>query len=121
LVARQAGRFFRGNGHPLVTDAAWVGGTTSGVARAAAVEEPVAEAIAAGARAAGLWLVALAPAEGPERLSLLPASERESRERRSRGWTRRLAAATAAIWLGVGGIYLTRLSWERRRVERELG
>ena len=120
LVAQQAGRFFRRNGHPLVTDAAWVGGRTSGVARAAAVEEPVAEAIASGALAAGLWLDTIAPAEGPETLSLLPSSERESRERRSRAGTRRLAVTTAAIWLGVAVIYLARLSSEGRRVEREL-
>ena len=36
LVAQQAGRFFRKNGQPLVTDAAWVGKGEARVARAAA-------------------------------------------------------------------------------------
>ncbi len=56
LVAHQAGRFFRRNGHPLVTDATWLGEGPGRVAKVAAVEEPLVEAIAAGARAAGLWL-----------------------------------------------------------------
>src|SRR2546429_4396774 len=64
LVAQQAGRFFRKNGQPLVTDATWVGKGATRVADAAAVEEPLVEAIAAGARAAGLWLEAVAPAGG---------------------------------------------------------
>ncbi len=63
LVAQQAGRFFRKNGQPLVTDAAWVGTGEARVARAAAVEESLVEAVAAGARAAGLWLETIAPAE----------------------------------------------------------
>jgi len=120
LVAQQAGRFFRKNGQPLVTDAAWVGKGTARVARAAAVEEPLVEAIAAGARAAGLWLETIAPADEGTPLTLLPKSERQSRERAARRRTRRLAAVTCALWLASAALFVGRLAWERRAVEREL-
>jgi len=119
LVAQQAGRFFRKNGQALVTDAAWVGKEAPGVARAAAVEEPLVEAIAAGARAAGLWLETIAPADH-HTLRLLPHSERESRERAARRRTRRLALATCSVWLTAGALLCGRLLWERRVVEQEL-
>ncbi len=120
LVAQQAGRFFRKNGQPLVTDAAWVGTGPTRVAHAAAVEEPLVEAIAAGARAAGLWLETIVPANGAAPLTLLPRSERESRERAGRNRTRRLAIASCGLWLAAGGLFVARLAWERRAVEREL-
>ena len=119
LVAQQAGRFFRKNGRALVTDAAWVGKEAPGVARAAAVEEPLVEAIAAGARAAGLWLETIAPTDACT-LTLLPRSERESRERAGRLRTRRLALATCAVWLTAGALFCGRLLWEQRAVEHEL-
>src|SRR5437773_303718 len=75
LVAQQAGRFFRKTGQPLVTDAAWIGNGAMRVARAAAVEQALVEGVAAGARAAGLWLVGIAPADEPTTLTLLPRSE----------------------------------------------
>jgi hypothetical protein len=120
LVVQQAGRFFRKNGQPLVTDAAWVGKGASRVAHAAAVEEPLVEAIAAGARAAGLWLETIAPADEAAVLTLLPRSERESRDRSARRRTRRLALAACAVWLASVALFLGRLAWERRAVEREL-
>ena len=120
LVAQQAGRFFRKNGQPLVTDAAWVGMAPTRVAHAAAVEEPLVEAIAAGARAAGLWLETIAPADEAAPLTLLPRAERESRERAARSRTRRLAIATCGLWLTAGGLFVARLAWERRAVERDL-
>jgi Tfp pilus assembly protein PilN len=120
LVAQQAGRFFRTNGHPLVTDAAWLEQGETRVARAAAVEEPLVEAIAEGARAAGLWLVAIAPADALTGLSLLPRSEREYRERVARRRIRQLAFAAGAIWLMAGALFVGRLTWERRAIEREL-
>ena len=119
LVAQQAGRFFRKNGQTLVTDAAWVGKEAPGVARAAAAEEPLVEAIAAGARAAGLWLDTIVPADAGM-LALLPNSERESRERAARRRTRRLALATCSVWLTAGALFCGRLLWEQRGVEREL-
>ncbi len=120
LVAQQAGRFFRKNGQPLVTDAAWVGKGPTRVAHAAAVEEALVEAIAAGARAAGLWLDTIAPADDVGSLTLLPKSERESRERAARRRTRRLTVVTCVVWLAAGALFLGRLIWERRNVERDL-
>ncbi len=120
LVAQQVGRFFRQNGQPLVTDAAWVGKGATRVAHAAAVEEPLVEAIAAGARAAGLWLEMIAPAEARAMLSLLPRSERQSRERKAVRRTRVLTVTTCGLWLAAGGLFFGRLAWERRAVEREL-
>lgn len=120
LVAQQAGRFFRKNGQPLVTDAIWVGEGVVRVARAAAVDEPLVEAIAAGARAAGLWLETITAADEPASLVLLPRSERETRERRARSLTRRLALTACIVWLAAGGLFLGRLAWERRAVAREL-
>jgi len=119
LVAQQAGRFFRKNGQALVIDAAWLGEGGSGVARAAAVEEPLVEAIAAGARAAGLWLEAIAPVDAST-LTLLPSSERKSRERAAQRRTKRLALATCGVWLAVGALFCGRLLWEQRTAEREL-
>jgi hypothetical protein len=119
LVAQQTGRFFRKNGQPLVTDAAWVGQGPTRSVHAAAVEEPLVEAIAAGARAAGMWLETIAPADACT-LTLLPRSERESRERAARRGTRRLAVATCGVWLTAGALFCGRVLWEQRAVEREL-
>ena len=121
LVAQQSGRFFRKNGQPLVTDAAWVGKGPTRVAHAAAVEEPLVEAIATGARAAGLWLETIVPAGEAALLKLLPKSERESRERAALARTRRLTVATCGAWLAAGALFVGRVFWERRNVERELG
>ncbi len=120
LVGQQAGRFFRKNGHSLVTDAVWVGNGGARVARAAAVDEPLVEAIAAGARAAGLWLESITVEEESAKLVLLPRSEREARERRAHRLTRTLAVTTCALWIVVGGAFFARLAWERRTVAREL-
>lgn len=119
LIAQQAGRFFRKNGQPLVTDAVWVSGGSTRIARAAAVEEPLIEAIAAGARAAGLWLDAVTATDDQAVLVLLPRSERASRERAVRRLTRRLALTACGIWLTAAGLFLLRLAWERRAVARE--
>jgi len=120
LVAQASGRFFRKNGHVLVTDAAWLEQGDTRVARAAAVEEPLVEAIAEGARAAGLWLAAIAPADARAPLSLLPCSERADRERGAHRRARQLAVAAGAIWLVAGVLFVGRLMWERRAIEREL-
>lgn len=120
LVAGQQGRFFRKNGQPLVTDAAWVPGTNGmRMARAAAVEEPWLEAIALGARTAGLVLDAIAPADAGE-LSLLPAEARAERRRVSARSLRRWAVVTAGLWVALGALHVARLTLGRRHVEREL-
>ena len=120
LVAHQAGRFFRKNGQALATDAVWVGNAATRVARAAAVEEQVVEAIGAGARAAGLVLETIAPAGEAVPLALLPTAERAARERAERRLVRQLAIGAAAVWLAAGVLFMARLGWERRAVEREL-
>jgi hypothetical protein len=120
LVAQQAGRLFRRNGHALVTDAVWIGHGPERIARAAAVDEALVDAIAAGARAAGLRLRAIVPADAAATLALLPRSEREDRERTARRRTRQLANAAATVWLVVGALFYARLAWERRAIEREL-
>ena len=66
-----------------------------------------------------MWLETIAPVD-QHTLTLLPHSERESRERAARRRTRRLAFATCALWLMVGALFWGRLLWERRAVEREL-
>lgn len=119
LVAQQAGRYFRKNGQPLVTDAAWIGKGAPRMAWAAGVEEPLVEAIAAGARAAGLWLETIAPMDGAK-LSLLPRSERERRDRAARKRTGRLAVTACAVWLVAAALFVGRLVRERRAVESEL-
>ncbi len=120
LVAQQAGRFFRKDGHLLVTDAAWLIHGDTRIARAAAVQEALVEAIAQGARAAGLWLAAITPADVRAPLSLLPRSERADRERVARRRARQLAIAAGAIWLVSLALFVGRLAWERRAIEREL-
>jgi hypothetical protein len=120
LVAAQDRRFFRRNGRPLVTDAVWVGENGTRVARAAAAEEPLIEAIAAGARAAGLTLVEVVPADASGTLSLLPPTERHARNRVARRRVGRLAAVTTAVWLIAAGLFAGRLTSERRRIGAEL-
>ena len=119
LVAHQADRFFRKNGRPLATDAVWVVNGAAPVARAAAVEEPLVEAIVAGARAAGLSVNAITPADEPAPLLLLPSSERAARWRAEQRLTRRLTLGAASVWLAAGALFAFRLSWERRAVQRE--
>lgn len=120
LVAHQAARYFRRNGHPLVTDAVWAGNGKAQVAHAAAVEEPIVEAIVAGARAAGLVLEGIAPGGAPGHLLLLPTSERAARARAEQKLIRGLGLATAGVWILVLGLAIGRLVWERRAIERQL-
>lgn len=120
LIAAQANRYFRRNGSPLVTDAAWEpSGNGVRVARAAAAEEPWLEAIAAGARAAGIALEAIAPAGAPD-LSLLPGGLREERRRVQRGAIRRWVAGVAGLWVALGTLYAMRLVVGLRGTRREL-
>src|SRR5581483_112977 len=103
LVALQSRRFFRRNGKPLVVDAVWVG---KGVAHAAAVEEPLVDAISAGARAAGLELNSIAPAEAGVGLSLLPRAETAARRRSARPKLRLYAGFALMLWVSLGVAYL---------------
>jgi len=119
LVAHQSTRFFRRNGAPLVTDAVWVTEPGGRVARAAALEEPLVEAIAAGARAAGLRLHTITVADVALPLALLPEAERAARLRAAHRRVRALSVAAAGIWLVVSVLWVARLLWERRLVDRE--
>jgi hypothetical protein len=119
LVAHQPGRFFRRNGAPLVTDAVWVGHRAARLARAVAIEEPLLEAIVAGAKAAGLALDAITPVECPDSVLLLPNAERAVRKRAQRTRVGRLSVAVAAAWLAAGLLVGGRLTLERRALARE--
>jgi hypothetical protein len=120
LVEHQAPRYFRRNGKPLVTDAVWMGMGPSRVVRAAAVEEPLVEAIVAGARAAGLVVETIGPAENEAPLLLLPGVERAVRARRRRRMVRTFGLLAGGLWVGAIGGFFIRLVLERRAVEREL-
>jgi hypothetical protein len=120
LVATQAGRFFRRNGAPLVTDAVWVTSGKGRVTQAAAAEEPLVVAIVAGAHQAGLIVESISPAGTSAHLQLLPVAERGARLRARRRTVLRLAAATCAVWLAAGALFGIRLVKERRDVDVEL-
>ena len=120
LVAHQAGRFFRKNGKPLVTSATW-GPRSRGapkIAMAAAVEEPLLDAIVQGVREAGFELVAITPAESS--LQLLPGKERIARAGAARRRIRHLAATAAALWGLVGLLAVHRFARESDQVEQAL-
>ena len=95
LVATQAGRFFRRNGSPLVTDAVWVTNGKGRVTQAAAVEEPLVVAIIAGAHQAGLIVESIGAAGSSPDLQLLPATERGARLGARRRSVVRLAVSRA--------------------------
>ncbi len=129
LVALQSSRFFRRNGHPLVTDARWqreshpsrlLRRRAAGrrVADAAALDESWALAVVEGARAIGLDVRRLSPADGS--FQLLPASELDRRRRADRRRLRRLAATAVALWLLVGALYVLRLLTADRRDRAEI-
>ncbi len=120
LVAAQSSRFFRRNGSALVTDATWeTNGDGPRVARAAAADEPWLEAIAAGARTAGIALTALAPADAPD-LSLLPGGLKTERRLAERTAIRRWAMVAAGMWVLFGALYAARLVVGLRQTKREL-
>jgi hypothetical protein len=129
LVALQATRFFRRNGHPLITDARWNRGDRSrmrpwrrmagpAAADAAALDEQWAHAILDGAAAAGLHVRRIAPTGSA--LQLLPPSELGRRRHAELQRLRRLAAWAIALWLVVGVVYLVRLIAADRRHREEI-
>jgi Tfp pilus assembly protein PilN len=123
LVATQSGRFFRRNGSPLVTDATWQGGRPqSGIAVAAAAEEPWIAAILQGAEAAGLAVDSIRPAGTADgaRLELLSPEERARRRRRERVALGRMVGLGAACWIAAGAVWGIRFERERRSVDREI-
>ncbi len=120
LVANQAGRFFRRNGAPLVTDATWVTNGAGRITHAAAVEEPLVLAIVAGAAEAGLVVESINAAGASPQLQLLPTAERAVRARGRRRTLMRLAVAACVVWIVAGALFAVRLVIERRDVEAQL-
>jgi hypothetical protein len=122
LVARAAPRFFRQNGHPLVSAAVWDEASSPArrLATAVALDGILAEAIVAGAERAGLRLEDILPDGGNPDLSLLPRAEHERRRRSGWQGLTRLAALVALLWLVVIALARLQLRLETRQVEAEL-
>ena len=120
LVANQAGRFFRRNGAPLVTDAIWVANGLAHVTQAAAVEEPLVLAVLAGAAQAGLIVESISAAGLSPELQLFPSAERAVRAGTRRRALIRLAVGVCCTWVLAAAFLTLRLTLERRRVDREL-
>jgi hypothetical protein len=125
LVATQAGRFFRRNGIPLATDAAWDGPGSRGSDRtaiAAAVEESWIEAILDAAATVAVRVEAIRPTALPAgvALDLVSAAERRRRGVREGRRLRRLAAVAVMSWLLAAAVLAFRLHRARSTVEREI-
>ncbi|HSM18182.1 MAG TPA: hypothetical protein VK845_14450 [Gemmatimonadales bacterium] len=122
LIEHQCMRYFRRNGNALVTDAEWTGPKRGSqrVARAAAADLPLVEAIIRGSEAAGLAVERVGPALVGRRLDLSPPDVRKARRRRAWTSVRRLGWTALAMWSAVGVIYTAKLVAERRRVSTEL-
>jgi hypothetical protein len=120
LVANQAGRFFRRNGAPLVTDATWVANGSSRVTHAAAVEEPLVLAIVAGAAQAGLRVESITTTGPSSQLQLLPEPVRAARQRAARRAAVRAGVVAAAVWVVAMVLFGIRLGLEQQAVDREL-
>lgn len=115
LIAHSRSRYFRQNGHPLVSAATWEGplGSAPRQAVAFAMEETLAESLVEGAAAAGLRLRDIRPAEETAaRLSLLPVAE-QARRRRA-GWVAAAWCAGAVAGVVLIGLLGSLLWWQRR-------
>lgn len=120
LVEQQGQRYFRKNGSPLVVDAMREAGRRAGV-KAAATDESLVAAIAAGAKAGGFRLEDVRPAEWPGlRLSLLLKEDRERRQRLAQLSLRRLGIGVILLWLGAIAVGVGSHVTQRRAVAREL-
>lgn len=120
LVANQAGRFFRRNGAPLVTDAVWVTNGHGRVTHAAAVAEPLVIAVLAGAAQAGLIVESVTAAGVSPDIQLLPSAERAVRAGVRRRTLIRVALVACGIWMLAAASFAARLVFERRAIDREL-
>lgn len=122
LVTLATHRYFRRNGVPLVTNAAWTSDRRVRTAVAVAVELPLLEALVAGAGEAGLSIDSIDSTErvrgGP--LSLLPPDEQLRRDTARRRWTRGLAAAAVVAWVCLGAALVVAQIAERRRIDARL-
>lgn len=121
LVARSTSRYFRQNGHPLVSDAQWSAPDKQGrrVACLAAADRNLIESIISAAAAEGVMVEGIVPTgEVPTRLSLLPEHSRQHRK----GWIRVavFGGATAALWLVVSAGTLVSVLREDRWTSQQL-
>jgi hypothetical protein len=120
MIARSASRYFRQNGHALVTGAEWVQEEDRGqVVAAMAVDSLVIQAVLAGARQAHTRVASIVPEHAPT-ISLLPREEVASRRRRqwiATGW---LAAGMACLWLLAIGVTAGGRWREAHEIDREL-
>lgn len=122
LVTRATPRYFRQNGHTLVSAARWDDQTDlpRRVVRAVAFDLSTAEAIVAGVARAGLSLSDIVPAAEEASLSLLPPAELRRRRRATLLGLGRLATLVMLLWIGVGVFLAVRLQVESRRIHAEL-
>lgn len=117
LVRTQASRFFRRNGAPLVTSAAWAPGKRGlRPALAAAIEEPWLAELGEVASRHGIAEVRVTPEGHPNLALRLPAWER-TRQARERRQVRRALLLAGLAWLGVLAIDTTRLVRERAALD----
>ncbi len=122
LIQHAPGRYFRQNGHPLVSAATWTmeGTPPRRVARAVALEADVAAAVVEGSIQGGWRLEDIVAAGHPD-LSLLPPAERTRRAGLSRRRELRLGGAVLLLWLAA----LPAVGWSLHRreaaVDAELG
>jgi len=122
LVARGAARFFRQNGHPLITAVAGSGITTQAgrAVRAIAVDSALTDAILAGATRSGAHLTDIHASETGPAISLLPMSERQRRQRQEWKAVLRIAAGTLVLWMATAAVLAGWIGWKTHVVDREL-
>lgn len=124
LVQQQASTFFRKNGHPLVTDAAWLPASNGGPREAllAALDLELAEALLVGAAEAGVEVDRLTVAMEPSApaLDLAPPGARVTRQAAERRSLNRLTTIVAILWCLTGALWAARLGFELHRTRLEL-
>ena len=124
LVGHQAGTFFRKNGHPLVTDAAWLPALKDSPRQAllAAIDLELAEALSAAATRAGVGLDRITVADIPEarRFDLRSPEARAEQAGRASQSLARLAWSVATLWALAALCWTARLGLEARHIRSEL-
>lgn len=120
LVANQATRYFRRNGHPLATSARWAAARAKGDVIAAAVEQRWLDAIGSGLALAGIVerTIATEPEAGGLRFSSTSSqTSGRSRVRRQTLW---LAGIAAVLWITCAAVAVTRLVRAQASVRSEI-
>lgn len=124
LVAHQSSRFFRQNGHPLITDARWRAPAADAPGRvcAIAVEEDWIQFLLDEVTRRGIPVANVGPAiEGPlAAMTLWPGSAKQAKAAREQRSRRRLTVTAALVWLAVGFASIGQLIHEQRALEQDL-